>query len=65
MAHLESAASTLFGTEGLIRRTYKPWRAYLRSDFHPSQQESALSNQWLDNNRTAYTLVGTRAEKPA
>ncbi len=61
----KSAASTLFGTEGLIRRTYKPWRAYVRRDFHPSQQESALSDQWLANNREAYTLVGTRAEKPA
>ena len=61
----KSAASTLFGTEGLIRRTYKPWRAYIRRDFHPSQQESTLSNHWLDNNREAYTLVGTRAEKPA
>ena len=61
----KSAATTLFGAEGLIRRTYKPWRAYIRRDFHPSQQESALSNQWLDNNRTAYTLVGIRAEKPA
>ena len=61
----KSAATTLFGAEGLIRRTYKPWRAYLRRDFHPSQQESALSDQWLANNREAYTLVGTRAEKPA
>ena len=61
----KSAASTLFGTEGLIRRTYKPWRAYIRRDFHPSQQESTLSNHWLDNNREAYTLVGIRAEKPA
>ena len=61
----KSAATTLFGAEGLIRRTYKPWRAYIRRDFHPSQQESTLSNHWLDNNREAYTLVGTRAEKPA
>ena len=61
----KSAATTLFGAEGLIRRTYKPWRAYIRRDFHPSQQESGLSNHWLDNNRTAYTLVGIRAEKPA
>ena len=57
----KSAATTLFGTEGLIRRTYKPWRAYIRRDFHPSQQESALSDEWLANNREAYTLVGTRA----
>ena len=61
----KSAATTLFGAEGLIRRTYKPWRAYIRRDFHPSQQESTLSNHWLDNNREAYTLVGIRAEKPA
>ena len=60
----KSAATTLFGAEGLIRRTYKPWRAYIRRDFHPSQQESALSDQWLANNREAYTLVGARATVP-
>ena len=61
----KSAASTLLGTKGLVRRTYKPWRQYLRRDFHPSQQDSALSGHWLDNNRSAYALVGARAEKPA
>ena len=61
----KSAATTLFGAEGLIRCTYKPCRAYTRRDFHRSRQESTLSNHWLDNNREAYTLVGTRAEKPA
>ena len=60
----KSAATTLFGAEGLIRRTYKPWREYIRLDFHPSQQESALSDQWLANNREAYTLVGARATVP-
>lgn len=61
----KSAATTLFGTEGLIRRTFQPWRQYQRRDFHPSQQESALSDSWLANNREAYTLVGARAAGPA
>ena len=61
----KSAASTLFGTEGLIRRTWQPWRAYQRRDFHPSQQESTLSDQWLATHSDAYTLVGARAAEPA
>jgi uncharacterized protein len=54
-----SAAQFLFGTTGLIRQTYKPWRSYLRSDFHPSQQHSDLSQQWLNDNHTQYAAVGS------
>jgi uncharacterized protein len=54
----KSAGSYLFGKRGLVRQTYRAWREYFRSDFHPSQQESALSSEWLENNATQYSLVG-------
>ncbi len=53
-----SAASYLFGTRGLVRLTYKPWREYKRVDFHPRQLESDLSTRWLADNRERYTPVG-------
>lgn len=37
----------LFGGDGLVRRTWRPWRAYLRADFHPSQGQVALGARWL------------------
>ncbi|MBC7602367.1 MAG: metal-dependent hydrolase [Ramlibacter sp.] len=57
----KSAASYLFGQRGLIRETYKPWREYFRADFHPAQQDSALSQKWLVDNRDRYTPVGAAA----
>ncbi|KRB94257.1 metal-dependent hydrolase [Noviherbaspirillum sp. Root189] len=54
----KSAASYLFGKRGLVRQSYRPWREYLRPDFHPSQQESDLSRRWLEDNMNAYTPVG-------
>jgi predicted metal-dependent hydrolase len=54
----KSAASYLFGRRGLIRTTYRPWREYLRRDFHPCQQESDLSRRWLADNAPAYNVVG-------
>lgn len=57
----KSAAGFLFGQRGLIRQTFQPWRAYLRKDFHPSQQSSSLSAHWLSDNRQAYTTAGTPA----
>jgi predicted metal-dependent hydrolase len=53
-----SGASYLFGRRGLIRNTYRPWRDYLRKDFHPTQQESDLSRRWLAENASAFTAVG-------
>ena len=53
-----SGASFLFGKRGLIRNAYRPWRDYLRRDFHPSQQESALSSRWLAENASAFAAVG-------
>ena len=53
-----SAASYLFGRRGLIRQTYRPWREYFRTDFHPSQQDSRASRDWLAGNRERYVPVG-------
>ncbi len=57
----KSGASYLFGKRGLVTQTYKPWRAYKRRDFHPTQQESELSRQWLADNSSQYTRVGAAA----
>lgn len=54
----KSAGEYLFGKRGLIRQSYKPWKEYLRRDFHPSQQESDLSRRWLEDNAGEYTPVG-------
>jgi predicted metal-dependent hydrolase len=57
----KSAASYLFGQRGLIRQTYRPWREYLRKDFHPGQQDSSASQQWLQQHSDAFTPVGAAA----
>lgn len=53
-----SGASYLFGRRGLIRQTWQPWREYFRRDFHPSQQDSRASRDWLAGNRDRYVPVG-------
>lgn len=53
-----SAARHMFGRQGLLRTCYKPWRAYFREDFHPAQQSSDLSENWLRDNRAQFTRVG-------
>ena len=54
-------ASFLFGKRGLIRMTYKPWREYLRRDFHPSQQDASEGRRWLAEHGDRYTAVGAPA----
>ena len=54
----KSAATTLFGKRGVVRLSYQPWRAYFKRDFHPSQQESGASREWLEANRHQYRPVG-------
>lgn len=54
----KSAAHHMLGRTGLVRQTWKPWRAYFKPDFHPSQQGSDLSDQWLAQNTDLYTRVG-------
>jgi hypothetical protein len=54
----KSGASFLFGRRGLVRQTWRPWRKYLRPDFHPSQQETGQARRWLAEHRDQYTPVG-------
>ncbi|MBE2263581.1 MAG: metal-dependent hydrolase [Burkholderiaceae bacterium] len=56
----KSAASFLFGPKGMIRANYRAWREYFRPDFHPSQQQSSLSEDWLRANSAAFSVVGQR-----
>lgn len=53
-----SGARTLFGKGGLVRDGWRPWRDYLRRDFHPRQHGSTLSEQWLARHADAYVPVG-------
>jgi hypothetical protein len=55
----KSAGTYLFGKRGLLRQSYRPWKEYLREDFHPQQQESELSKRWLVANVDAYSVVGS------
>ncbi len=54
----KSGFSFLFGKRGLVRLTYGPWREYFRKDFHPDQQDSAASEQWLAENSSQFDRVG-------
>ncbi len=53
-----SAVSHLFGRRGLVRQTYTPWKAYLKRDFHPRQQDDRLARQWLEANSAQFAVVG-------
>lgn len=53
-----SAAHHLFGPAGLVRKTYGPWKAYLRQDFHPRQQDDSRSREWLQANGAQFSVVG-------
>ncbi|MGV3570865.1 MAG: metal-dependent hydrolase, partial [Ramlibacter sp.] len=52
-----SGAGFLLGRRGLLRLTFRPWLAYLRRDFHPNQQESGASRQWLAANGDQFVPV--------
>ncbi|MEJ7929831.1 metal-dependent hydrolase [Ramlibacter sp. AN1015] len=53
-----SAAAFFFGRRGLVRQTFKPWREYMRADFHPRQHDDRRARDWLDANRAKFTPVG-------
>ncbi|WP_066265996.1 metal-dependent hydrolase [Hydrogenophaga palleronii] len=53
-----SGARHMLGRDGLLRQSFRPWRAYFRPDFHPSQQTSELSADWLRDNTSSYSRVG-------
>jgi len=52
-----SAARFFFGAHGVVRHAFRPWLAYFRGDFHPSQQEVTLADEWLRANADAYSVV--------
>lgn len=54
-----SAARHMLGAQGLLRLSFAPWRAYFRPGFHPSQQHSSLSADWLAHNTALFTRVGS------
>lgn len=56
-----SAARLLFSKDGMIRGNRTMWRAYLAPDFHPRQQDTSASVQWLRDNAQRYALVGQSA----
>jgi predicted metal-dependent hydrolase len=57
-----SAASFLFGRDGLVRRGFGRWRAYLRADFHPGAGDTALAQRWLRELAPSYCVVAPRDE---
>lgn len=57
-----SAWRLAFGPEGLVTHTASAWRAYFHADFHPAQDDDAVSQAWLAAHHEAYRLVGERPE---
>ncbi len=51
----------LLSKDGMFRGNYAEWKAYMKPDFHPRQQESGLSEQWLRDNAGQFTAVGQAA----
>ncbi len=49
---------TVFGAGGLVRSLFRPWKAYLRPDFHPAQQDDRRATEWLRTHGDAYSVVG-------
>jgi predicted metal-dependent hydrolase len=53
-----SGARFLFGRDGLVRGTWRPWKDYLRAGFHPAQHDAAPAQAWLAAHRAAWQPVG-------
>lgn len=54
----------LFGREGLVPRLKPAWRAYLRPDFHPGQQDDALAMRWLREHADVAVPVNAARGEP-
>ena len=52
-----SAASFLFGTHGVVRHAFRPWRRWFHADFHPAQTDVRLAEEWLRSNPDRYAVV--------
>ncbi|MFY9511536.1 MAG: metal-dependent hydrolase [Rubrivivax sp.] len=55
-----SAGRVLFGHAGLLRRCFGPWRRYLATDFHPSQDDGSAGERWLAAHADLAPPVGAR-----
>lgn len=53
-----SAGKLLFTKDGMIRGNSAMWRAYMEPGFHPRQQDTSLSEQWLRDNTQRFAVVG-------
>lgn len=53
-----SAYQLLFSKDGMIRGNYQQWKAYQAPDFHPRQQDTSRSAQWLRDNNAQFSIVG-------
>ncbi len=56
-----SAGKLLFAKDGMIRGNSAMWRAYMEPGFHPRQQDTSLSEQWLRDNTQRFAVVGQPA----
>jgi predicted metal-dependent hydrolase len=56
-----SAWCLLMAKDGMFRGNYALWKAYMRTDFHPREQDAQMSEQWLRNNSDQFTPVGQAA----
>lgn len=55
-------ARFLFGRDGFITRSWRPWQLYLAPGFHPSQGDGAPAGRWLAANvALAPAVRGTTA----
>ncbi|RJG04124.1 metal-dependent hydrolase [Noviherbaspirillum sedimenti] len=52
--------SFLFGSDGVLRHSFGPWRAYLGKHFHPAQENSPLAERWLLANAGSFSVVQGR-----
>jgi uncharacterized protein len=41
------ATRFLFGRDGVVRHTVRPWRRYFAADFHPSEGDDGVAAGWL------------------
>ena len=56
-----SAARHMLGRDGLLPVSWKAWRSYFKTDFHPNQHGSERSAQWLREHEAQFTPVGSAA----
>ena len=57
----KSGARIMLGRDGLLGANLRHWRAYFSPNFHPSQQDSALSARWLNEHRDLYVPINAPA----